>query len=114
MAAAVNVALVDGDGLAAFGQAVPRGPERAHLARVVVRPDARGRGLGRALVEVVLARAAAAGFRRVTLYVCSDNVVATRLYTRLGFVRADPPPEDPPLPDVWFMQRSAGRQDGRT
>ena len=112
MAAAVNVALVDGDGLAAFGQAVPRGSERAHLARVVVRPDARGRGLGKALIEAVLARAAAAGFRRVTLYVYNDNVEATRLYARLGFRRAEPPPEDPPSPDVSFMQRSAVRQEG--
>ena len=108
MADAVNVALDDEEGLAAFGQVLPRGPGRAHLARVIVRPGARRRGLGRVLVEALLARAEAAGFTLVTLYVFSDNAAAARLYSGLGFRRAERPPQDPPSSGVWFMQRRVG------
>ncbi len=108
MADAVNVALDDEQGLAAFGQALHRGQGRAHLARVIVRPGVRRRGLGRALVEALLAHAEAAGLTLVTLYVFSDNAAAIRLYSGLGFRRAERPPEDPPSSGVWFMQRSVG------
>jgi [ribosomal protein S18]-alanine N-acetyltransferase len=108
MADAFNVALDDEQGLAAFGQALPRGPGRAHLARVIVRPSARRHGLGRALVEALLARAEAAGLTLVTLCVFTDNAAAIRLYSRLGFRRAERPPEDPPSSGVWFMQRAVG------
>jgi ribosomal protein S18 acetylase RimI-like enzyme len=108
MAGAIDVALEDAQGLAAFGQAHPRPPGRAHLARVVVRPDARGRGAGRALVEALLCRAAAAGLSVVTLNVYRENRAAVALYTALGFVRAERPPGDSTLPDNWFMQRGLG------
>ena len=108
MAQAVNVALDDEQGLAAFGQVLPRGPGRAHLARVIVRPGARRSGFGRALVEALLVRAEAAGVTLVTLNVFSDNAAATRLYSGLGFRRAERPPEDPPSSGVWFMQRDVG------
>jgi ribosomal protein S18 acetylase RimI-like enzyme len=108
MADALNVALDDEQGLAAFGQALPRGPGRAHLARVIVRPGVRGRGFGRALVEALLARAEAAGLTLVTLNVFSDNAAATGLYSGLGFRRAERPPEDPPSSGMWFMQRDVG------
>ena len=61
MADAINVALDDARGLVAFGQVLYRAPGRAHLARVIVRPDARTHGVGRSLVEVLLGRAEAAG-----------------------------------------------------
>ena len=51
MRGATNVALDDEGGLAAFGQVLRRSPGRAHLARLIVRPDARRRGIGRALVQ---------------------------------------------------------------
>ena len=102
---AINVALDDERGLAAFGQAVPLSPERAHLARVIVRPDARRQGVGRALVEALLSRAADAGFSLVTLNVCSDNVVAATPYSDLGFDRAEQPPGGSSSPDSWLMRR---------
>ena len=108
MADAINVALDDELGLAAFGQAIPRGSGRAHLARIIVRPDARRRGLGRTLVEALLARAEAADLPLVTLYVYSDNAAATQLYADLGFRRSERPPEDPPSSGSWFMQRVVG------
>lgn len=106
MEEAINVALDDEHGLVAFGQALPRGPRRAHLARIIVRPGSRRCGAGRALVEALLARAEAAGFALATLYVYSDNAAAAALYSRLGFRPAERPREDPPSSGVVFMQRA--------
>jgi ribosomal protein S18 acetylase RimI-like enzyme len=111
MAEAVNVVLEDEQGIAAFGQALARGPGRAHLGRIIVRPDARRRGLGRILIAALLARAEAAGRPLATLYVYRDNAAAIRLYTSLGFRRSARPPEDPPSSGVWFMQRVAGSEN---
>jgi ribosomal protein S18 acetylase RimI-like enzyme len=108
MAGAINVALDDEQGLAAFGQALPRAPGRAHLARVIVRPDARRHGLGRALVEALLSRAGEARLSRATLNVYSDNAAATTLYSDLGFERVERPPGESLSPGTWFMQRGIG------
>ncbi len=116
---ALNVALVDGRGLVAFGQAILKDARRAHLARVIVRPDARSRGWGRTLVEELLARARKSGVSRVTLNVCRDNAAAASLYRSLGFSRVARPegderpphgaagrPHDDAAPcDAWLMAR---------
>jgi len=52
-----------------------------------VDPRFRGTGVGRALVDAVVAQAGAAGKRRLVLHVASGNDVAGRLYQRAGFVR---------------------------
>jgi ribosomal protein S18 acetylase RimI-like enzyme len=57
----------------------------AHLAQIVVDPRARGRGLGRALVESAIGAVAARGFERMTLLVAASNTRASTLYDRLGF-----------------------------
>jgi GNAT superfamily N-acetyltransferase len=51
-----------------------------------VRPDARGRGVGTALLEALIAHARQAGVGALSLSVEEGNP-ATRLYERLGFVR---------------------------
>jgi Acetyltransferase (GNAT) family len=50
-----------------------------------------GRGVGGALMDALLARAAAAGARRVWLITTNDNTTALRFYQRRGFdlVRLD-------------------------
>jgi ribosomal protein S18 acetylase RimI-like enzyme len=108
MAGATNVALDDGLGLAAFGQALPKAPCRSHLARVIVRPDVRGQGIGTTLVEALLSRAAEAGATVATLNVYRDNLAAAALYAGLGFVRAERPSGEHLSRDTWFMQRSLG------
>jgi ribosomal protein S18 acetylase RimI-like enzyme len=58
----------------------------AHVAQVGVDPSVQGRGVGEAMLRTVLSRAAAAGYRRVSLLVGEGNVRARALYARLGFV----------------------------
>jgi ribosomal protein S18 acetylase RimI-like enzyme len=68
------------------------GAEDCWLEDVFVDPGARGRGLGRALVEAVIERARERGCRRVELDVNEANPAAIALYERLGFsARAAPP-----------------------
>ena len=57
----------------------------AVLEDVIVRDEYRGKGLGRRLVEHVLAWAGAAGMARVTLLADRDNKAALDFYRKLGF-----------------------------
>lgn len=55
------------------------------LEDVIVKAAHRGSGLGRQLVEHILAWAAANGLPRVTLLADQDNAPALMFYERLGF-----------------------------
>lgn len=101
-AAADSWVLVDAGTPVAFGQLLPRGPGRQHLARIITAPERRGEGLGARLVTHLLERARALGADRATLNVRPGNDEALRLYLRVGFVRADRPPEDAPLPSTFL------------
>lgn len=57
----------------------------AQLLNVAVRPDWRGTGLGRRLVQHVIAAAEAGRAHLVTLEVRRSNVAAIGLYAALGF-----------------------------
>jgi ribosomal-protein-alanine N-acetyltransferase len=59
--------------------------DEVHLLNVAIHPDWRGRGHGRELVGAVIDEARALGARVVYLEVRAGNVVARRLYRRLGF-----------------------------
>lgn len=50
-----------------------------------VHPDYRGRGIGKALMEAILAEARRLGRDRVTVGVREDNLPAVRLYEQSGF-----------------------------
>ncbi len=67
---------------------VPTGM-RAWIEDVVVDESARGRGVGRALTEEALQRAARAGARTVDLTSRPSREAANRLYRRLGFARRE-------------------------
>jgi len=58
---------------------------RARVEDVVVDEEARGRGVGEALVREALHRAAAAGAVTVELNSRPEREAANRLYQRLGF-----------------------------
>jgi GNAT superfamily N-acetyltransferase len=57
----------------------------AELYALYVRPAWWSTGTGHALMEKVLARSAAAGYRSITLWVLRDNQRARRFYERAGF-----------------------------
>jgi ribosomal protein S18 acetylase RimI-like enzyme len=59
--------------------------EDCWIEDLFVRDDARGAGLGRALMDAALERASERGCRRVELDVNSENTAALALYRSLGF-----------------------------
>jgi len=59
--------------------------DELHINNLAVMPDARGRGLGTALLLHVLDQGNRLGARRALLEVRESNAAARRLYERLGF-----------------------------
>ncbi len=57
----------------------------AVLSCIEVAPEARGRGLGRAVTRALVAESARLGARYVALQVEEDNAVARSLYDAEGF-----------------------------
>ncbi len=60
--------------------------QQAFVAYTAVEPHARGRGVGRALLEAAELQARAAGLRYMSLMVTEENAPARTLYERAGFV----------------------------
>ncbi|WP_435120624.1 ribosomal protein S18-alanine N-acetyltransferase [Micromonospora tulbaghiae] len=60
-------------------------PDEAWVQNVAVRRDAQRRGIGRLLLEALLAEAARHGARSTLLEVAADNGPAQRLYATYGF-----------------------------
>ena len=82
------VSAVDGEGeLVGFVRALSDGAYRSTIFDLIVAPEWRERGLGRALVERILATSALRECRRTDL-VCKEEVAG--FYESLGFVRAAP------------------------
>ena len=74
-------------------------PEDAEFRMLAVSARARGRGVGTALIEECLARARAAGKRRMVISTGDNMIAAHRRYEALGFGRA-PELDWSPLPEV--------------
>ncbi|TYB36339.1 ribosomal-protein-alanine N-acetyltransferase [Micromonospora sp. AP08] len=60
-------------------------PDEAWVQNIAVRRDAQRRGIGRLLLEALLAEAARQGMRSTLLEVAADNAPAQRLYAMYGF-----------------------------
>lgn len=89
-----------------------RDPAGGYLISMWVAPEARGRGIGAALVGEAIGWARGRGLRRLVLDVGAHNVPARRVYERSGFVAtgatgALPPPRDH-LPEVEMAIDLAG------
>jgi GNAT superfamily N-acetyltransferase len=72
------------------------------MKRVYIRPTARGEGLGRRLIESILAEAREAGYSRICLDVLPEFVAAQSIYESLGF-RPAPPVTFNPVPNTKFL-----------
>jgi ribosomal protein S18 acetylase RimI-like enzyme len=94
--------LVEGDDVLAFGQYYLRAG-RCHLARLVVSPIHRRRGIGLRLVrELARTGCERLGTRECSLFVMEDNAAAIATYRRAGFAFAAYPGEIP-LADCAYM-----------
>lgn len=76
--------------------------QRCELKRVYVRPSARGRHIGRMLVERMIREARQAAYSTMCLDVLPEFAAARQLYETLGFVPA-PPVSDNPIPGTAFL-----------
>jgi ribosomal protein S18 acetylase RimI-like enzyme len=86
--------------------------DEAELARLIVDPAARGRGIGRALVRELLAEARGRGWASVWLRVAPDNEPALHAYAAAAFSRASPEEEaafneGQPVAYVWLRAPSS-------
>ena len=83
------VGVVDGE-VAGWCEIIPFNyPAHAHVGEldIALLPPFRGRGLGKALMEVTVREALRNGLIRIKLGVFSDNTRAIALYEKIGFVR---------------------------
>jgi [ribosomal protein S18]-alanine N-acetyltransferase len=74
----------DGQVLGYAGLAVAP-PDESWVQNIAVRRDAQRRGIGRALLEALLAETNRRGMRNVLLEVAVDNAAAQRLYATYDF-----------------------------
>jgi ribosomal-protein-alanine N-acetyltransferase len=82
------------DGVVGFGQVRHREQTYGHLARLIVAPQQRGRGFGRALCVALMREAPRLHpIAAYSLYVYADNATALGLYRSLGFVEQGQHPE---------------------
>ena len=85
-------------------------PGELELVSMWVRPQARGRQVGSALVEAVMEFARARPVPRVHLWVTESNRSARRMYERCGFTETgerQPLPSDPALMEVAMARKVA-------
>ena len=82
----------------------PQAPGVCELKRLYVTPTHRGRGLGRRLLEALLAEAVAAGYREAVFDTLASMTEALALYRSLGFAETEPYNEHPVPGTLWFRK----------
>lgn len=77
----------DGGDLLACGAIKRLSPQDAEVKRMYTVPDARGRGLGRAILADLIERGRALGYKRLVLETGDQQPDAVYLYESAGFTR---------------------------
>ncbi len=81
----------------------PREPSICEMKRLYVRPEDRGKGLGRILVERVIAEARAIGYERMRLDTIESAMKdAVELYRKMGFQEIAPYSTIPVESALWM------------
>jgi GNAT superfamily N-acetyltransferase len=80
--------------------------DEGEFRMLAVSSEARGRGVGRALVELCLRRARELGYAGIRMSTMDRMTSAHRVYARLGFARA-PQDDWSPAPGVMLLAYSA-------
>ncbi len=88
----------------------PLGDGDVEMKRLYVAPESRGSGLGRRLVEAIVAEARAAGYARICLDSLPVMARAIALYRDCGFVEV--PPYWPSPVETVYMARELRPPDG--
>ena len=79
----------DGVAVLRFRAAIWSSGLECYLAELYVRPEARGHGLGRALMEAAILEARGRGADTMEIGVDEPDLVARRLYESLGFTNRE-------------------------
>ena len=95
----------------AFGQTYERSG-RINLARLVVRSDARGQGVGKRLIESLMTTARPLfELNEFSLFVFRDNMPAFACYRSMGFEIRDYPDDMPLADSCYYLVRPASYQE---
>jgi ribosomal-protein-alanine N-acetyltransferase len=76
---------LDGQDVLGYAGLAVTDPDESWVQNIAVRRDAQQKGLGRALLEALLAEAARRGVRKTLLEVAVDNQPAQKLYVTYDF-----------------------------
>ena len=110
--------LCDGEAPVGYGEVwIDAAEQEVELARIIVRPASRSRGVGKRLVTLLLERASLSGFPDAFVRVVPENDVAIACYRSAGFSSVSEPERErynrgQPVDYVWMHHLLTSNGDG--